>query len=71
MVVGGHFFIWPIWVCASEQGIVSRVLSLKELRYIIIQLAYLFELDAKPWIRGVKFMLSVKAENVISETLHS
>ena len=48
MVVGGHFFILPIWVCASEQGIVSRVLSLKELRYIILQLACLFELDAKP-----------------------
>ena len=48
IVVGGHFFIWPIWVCASEQGIVSRVLSLKELRYIILQLACLFELDAKP-----------------------
>ena len=25
---GGHSLIWPIWVCAAEQGMVFRLLSL-------------------------------------------
>ena len=27
---GGHFLIWPIRVCAAEQGMVLRVSSLKQ-----------------------------------------
>ena len=26
----GHSLIWPMWVCTAEQGIVFRVLSLKQ-----------------------------------------
>ena len=33
---GGHSLIWPIWVCATEQGMVFRVLSHKH----VIQFHY-------------------------------
>ena len=27
---GGHSLIWPKWVCAAQQGMVFRVLHLKQ-----------------------------------------
>ena len=27
---GGHSLIWPRWVCAPEQGVVFRVLTLEQ-----------------------------------------
>ena len=34
---GGHSLIWPKWVCASEQGMVFRVLNLNSLYNLSIQ----------------------------------
>ena len=42
---GGHSLIWPIRVCAAEQGMVFRLLSLKQGAF----------LDRKPRTGGVNF----------------
>ena len=46
VVIGkGHSLIWPIWVCAAEQGMVFRLLSPKQGGF----------LDWKPRTGGVNF----------------